>query len=323
MKYFVTFFSLLFSLNAQELINHFPLANTYSIVARDPKTGEIGVAVQSHWFSVGTVVSWAEAGVGAIATQSFVNVSFGPIGLKLLKEGKTANEALQILLSTDNAKDYRQVAIIDADGNVAAFSGKNCIPEAGHIVGKNFSVQANMMKSNEVWGMMEKAFQNTKGNLAEKMIAALEGAESVGGDIRGKQSAALLVVKGKASDKPWEDRIVDIRIDDNPEPLKELKRIYNVHLAYEHMNAGDLAVENNDMKLALEEYSKAENMFPENDEMKFWHALTLANNNRFKEAVPVLKIIIEKNSNWRELLFRLPRVKLIEVSEAELKKIFK
>ena len=179
------------------------------------------------------------------------------------------------------------------------------------------------MKSNEVWSMMEKAFQNTKGNLAEKMIAALEGAESVGGDIRGKQSAALLVVKGKASDKPWEDRIVDIRIDDNPEPLKELKRIYNVHLAYEHMNAGDLAVENNDMKLALEEYSKAENMFPENDEMKFWHALTLANNNRFKEAIPVLKIIIEKNSNWRELLFRLPRVKLIEVSEAELKKIFK
>jgi uncharacterized Ntn-hydrolase superfamily protein len=323
MKNIFTILLFTISLNAQELIKHFPFADTYSIVARDSETGEIGVAVQSHWFSVGTVVSWAEAGVGAIATQSFVNISFGPLGLKLLKEGKTANEALQILLSTDNAKDYRQVAIIDANGNVAAFTGKNCIPEAGHIVGKNFSVQANMMKSNEVWSMMEKAFQNTKGSLAEKMIAALEGAESVGGDIRGKQSAALLVVKGKASDKTWEDKIVDIRIDDNPEPLKELKRIYNVHLAYEHMNAGDLAVENNDMKLAMEEYSKAENMFPDNDEMKFWHGVTLANNNRLNDAIPILKSIIKKNQAWKELLYRLPKVNLINIMEAELFEIFK
>lgn len=315
---------MLLSINyAQQIINRFPFADTYSIVARDANTGDIGVAVQSHWFSVGTVVTWAEAGVGAIATQSFVNVSFGPNGLKLLKEGKTANEALEILLASDDARDYRQVAIIDTNGNVAAFTGKKCIAEAGHIVGENYSVQANMMKSDKVWHQMEKSFKETKGTLAEKMISALEGAESVGGDIRGKQSAAILIVKGKSSGKIWEDKIVDIRVDDNQEPLKELKRIYNVHLAYEHMNAGDLAVEKNDMQLAMEEYGKAERMFPENDEMKFWHGVTLLNNNDVENGIKILKQTISKNKNWEELLYRLPKVNLINFTVDELKNFLK
>lgn len=308
--------------NAQNQINHFPFANTYSIVARDPETGEMGVGVQSHWFSVGTIVSWAEAGVGAIATQSFVNVSFGPNGLKLLKEGKSANDVLEILISSDESKDYRQLAIIDKNGNVAAYTGKNCIPEAGQIVGKDFSVQANLMLSNEVWGAMEKAFKNTKGKLAERIIAALEAAESVGGDIRGKQSAALLVVKGKSTGKIWEDKVVDIRIDDNEEPLKELRRIYNIHVAYEHMNAGDLAVENNDMATAMKEYSAAEEMFPENEEMKFWRGVTLINNNHIEEGIKILKSVFMKNKNWETLLYRLPEVNLINISEEKLKKLF-
>lgn len=308
---------------AQNQINHFPFANTYSIVARDAETGEIGVGVQSHWFSVGTVVSWAEAGVGAIATQSFVNVSFGPNGLKLLKEGKSAGEVLEILISADEGKDYRQLAIIDKNGNVAAYTGKNCIPEAGHIVGKNFSVQANLMLSDKVWPEMEKAFENSNGKLADRIIAAMDAAESVGGDIRGKQSAALLIVKANSTGKLWEDKVVDIRVDDNAEPLKELKRIYRVHQAYDHMNAGDLAVENNDMELAMKEYGQAESMFPENEEMKFWHGVTLTNNNRIENGVEILKSVIEKNNNWKILLFRLPQVKLINLSEEQLLNLFK
>ncbi len=176
-----------------------PLAHTYSIVAVDSATGKIGAAVQSHWFSVGSIVLWAEAGVGAVATQSFVNVSFGPRGLKLLKEGKSPQEAINALISGDDAPKVRQLAIIDAEGNSAAYTGENCIPAAGHINKKYYSVQANLMLKDTVWPAMEKAFLNAKGSLAERLVAALEAAQAQGGDIRGKQSAALLVVKGKES----------------------------------------------------------------------------------------------------------------------------
>ena len=176
--------------------------HTYSIVARDPKTGEMGVGVQSHWFSVGSVVSWGEAGVGVVATQSFINKSFGLRGLELLKQGKSPQEALEILLSDDEGKDVRQVAILDKEGRVATHTGTKCIKHAGHRVGDNFSVQANMMLTDEVWTAMAKAFQNnTELRLPERIIISLEAAESVGGDIRGKQSAALLVVEGEAPKK--------------------------------------------------------------------------------------------------------------------------
>jgi uncharacterized Ntn-hydrolase superfamily protein len=273
-----------------------PFASTYSIVARDPVTGDMGVAVQSHWFSVGTIVTWGEAGVGVIATQSFVNVSFGPRGLSMLKSGLSAQEVLDSLIQSDPGRDLRQLAILDSKGNVAAYTGKNCIPDAGHIVGKDFSVQANLMKNDKVWGAMEEAFVNSEGELADRLITALEAAEYAGGDIRGKQSAAVLVVKGQSTGELWNDVLVDIRIDDNPNPLKELRRTYNVHLAYEHMNAGDLAIEYGDMTKALEEYSMAQNMFPENEEMKYWTAVTLANNNRMDEATKLFKLVFEKKS---------------------------
>ena len=298
-----------------------PLAHTYSIVARDPDTGEMGVAVQSHWFSVGSIVSWAEAGVGAIATQSFVNVSFGPRGLELLKEGKTAQEALKILIEADDGRDVRQLAIVDARGNVAAYTGKKCIPDAGHIVGDNFSVQANLMLNDKVWSAMEKAFTSSKGHLAERMIAALEAAQDAGGDIRGKQSAAILVVKGESSGKIWEDRLIDLRVEDHPEPIQEIKRLLKVFRAYEYMNAGDLAIEKNDVDGALKAYRTAEAMFPDNLEMKFWHAVSLANIGMVKESLPIFKVIFEQDQNWLILSKRLPGVGLLNVSDEDLQRI--
>jgi len=298
-----------------------PLASTYSIVAHDPETGELGVAVQSHWFSVGSLVSWAEAGVGAIGTQSFVNVSFGPRGLELLKQGKTAQEALKILIDSDEGRDVRQLAIIDAKGNVAAYTGKKCIPDAGHIIGDNFSVQANLMLNDKVWSSMEKAFKKSKGHLAERMVAALEAAQEVGGDIRGKQSAAVLVVRGKSTGKIWEDRLIDLRVEDHPEPVREIKRLLKVFRAYEYMNQGDLAIEKNDIQGALQAYGAAERMFPDNLEMKYWHAVSLANVGMVDDALPIFKEIFDKDKNWRLLTERLPAVGLLNVNEKDFNKI--
>jgi uncharacterized Ntn-hydrolase superfamily protein len=299
-----------------------PFAHTFSIVARDPETGEMGVAVQSHWFSVGTSVSWAEAGVGAVATQSFTNKSFGIRGLNLLRSGLTAQEALDSLLKDDEGRDVRQVAIIDNKGNVATHTGKSCIDYASHIRGNNFSVQSNMMLTDKVPAAMADAFEKSKGrSLADRLIIALEAGQKAGGDIRGKQSAAIIIVPGKSQGKPWEERTVDLRVDDNPEPIKELRRLYNVQIAYQHMNNGDLAVEKNDMSTAMNEYNAAMKMFPQNLEMQYWTAITLANNKQVDKAIPILKKVFGQNSNWRELTKRLPKVNLLTVSDADLKKI--
>ncbi|MGD8307370.1 MAG: DUF1028 domain-containing protein [Ignavibacteria bacterium] len=295
--------------------------HTYSIVAMDPETGEMGIAVQSHWFSVGSIVAWGEAGVGVIATQSFVNVSFGPRGLQMMKDGMTAPEVVDKLIELDEGRDVRQLAILDVNGNVQAYTGKNCIPEAGHIVGKNFSVQANLMLSDKVWRAMYDAFEYSTGPLAERMIAALEFAEWVGGDIRGKQSASILVVKGTSTGKVWEDRLIDLRVEDHPEPVKEIKRLLKVHRAYEHMNRGDLAVEHGDMELAMQEYSAAEEMFPENEEMKYWHAVTLVNNGDLDNALPLFKEVFSKNTDWKILTPRLIPIGLLLTSKEDLEKI--
>lgn len=308
-------------IEAQLFYSNEPLAHTYSIVARDPNTGEMGVAVQSHWFSVGSIVSWGEAGVGVVATQSFVNPSFGQRGLEMLKQGMTAQEVVDLLIASDEGRDFRQLAIVDAKGNSAAYTGSKCIPEAGHIVGDNYCVQANLMLSNLVWSEMSKAFESSDGPLAERLIAALEAAQNVGGDIRGQQSAAILVVKGESTGKLWEDRYIDLRVEDHPEPVKEIKRLLKVFRAYEHMNNGDLAVEKNDMKLAMEHYSAAMKMFPENLEMKYWTAVTLVNNNELQEALPIFKEIFSADDNWRKLTPRLIKVGMLNADEETLKKI--
>ncbi len=285
--------------------------NTYSIVARDPATGEIGVAVQSHWFSVGPIVAWAEAGVGAVATQSFVDPSYGKLGLDLMRAGRTAPEALKGLLAADAGSAVRQVAMIDAQGRVAAHTGERCVAAAGHLVGENFSVQANMMEKDTVWPEMAKAFRETKGDLAARMMAALEAAEAAGGDIRGKQSAALVVVSAKPTGKAWIDRKFDIRVDDHPTPLVELKRLLTLHRAYNLMNEGDLAIERNDAKAALEFYSGAQALVPGNAEMVFWTAVSLVNMNRVDEALPLLQRTFKMDPRWRELLTRLPKAGLL------------
>lgn len=324
MKRIFMFLIILNSLiNAQIFKTDSPLAHTYSIVAIDPETGDMGVAVQSHWFSVGTIVSWGEAGVGVIATQSFVNASFGPRGLELLKSGLTAQEVLDKLISEDDGREFRQLAILDAKGNVAAFTGKNCIQPAGHITGKGYSVQANLMINDKVWPAMSKAFENSKRTFAERILDALDAAQNVGGDIRGKQSAALLIVRAKSTGKVWEDRLIDLRVDDSNEPLKELRRLYNVHQAYQHMNNGDLAVEKNDMDKAMKEYSAAMKMFPENLEMKYWTAVALANKGNLKEALPMFKAIFKKDKNWKTLTPRLISNGLLNVDEKTLNEILK
>jgi uncharacterized Ntn-hydrolase superfamily protein len=285
--------------------------HTFSIVARDPVTGELGVAVQSHWFSVGSIVTWAEAGVGAIATQSFVDPSYGKLGLELMRSGKTAPDALKALLAGDDGRDVRQVAMIDARGNVDAWTGKNDIPAAGHIIGRNFSVQANLMLNERIWPAMAQAFEKTKGDLADRMLAALDAAQAAGGDIRGRQSAAIIVVTGKPTGQAWKDRTFDLRVDDSPEPLQELRRLVTLQRAYNHMNAGDLAVEKKDNEGALREYGAAEKLVPDNAEMIYWHAVALVNMGRVDESLPLFRKVFAMDPNWATLTPRLAKVGLL------------
>ena len=307
--------------SAQVFYGDQPLAHTYSIIARDTVTGEMGVAVQSHWFSVGTIVSWGEAGVGVVATQSLVNPDFGPNGLTLMKTGLSPEQALKVLLENDEGSAYRQVALLDATNPPAVHTGETCIPDAGHRLGKHYSIQANMMDNPQVWVAMEKAFLNAKGSLAERLVAAMEGAEAAGGDVRGKQSAALLVVNAEATGQSWIDRKVDLRIEDHPEPVKEMRRLLTVHQAYQHMNRGDLAIEVGDEALALKEYGAAMKLFPENLEMKFWTAVSLANSGKIEDSLPLFREVFEKGENWKKLLPRLVPVGLLNVKKAELERI--
>jgi uncharacterized Ntn-hydrolase superfamily protein len=296
-----------------------PFAHTYSIVARDDRTGEMGAGVQSHWFSVGTVVPWALAGVGAVVTQSFTNPAFGPEGLRLLSEGKTPQSAVEEMISKDDGRDFRQLAVIDPQGRSFAHTGSKCVAEAGHLCGKNYSVQANMMLKDTVWEAMAEAFENSDGPLADRIMAALVAAEKEGGDARGRQSAALVIVRAKGTGRVWKNRTVDLRVDDCRDPLKELARLLKVHRAYESMDAGDAALEKGEMSAALRHYSTAERLFPRNDEMVFWHAVGLANNERFEEAVPLFGKAFERNANWRVMVPRLIMNGTLRISEEQLK----
>jgi len=323
-KYFISlivFFSA-YTISWAGSINGEPLTHTFSIVAFDEASGQMGVAVQSHWFSVGSVVSWAEAGVGAIATQSLVNVSFGPRGLDLLKHNKTAPEVLQILLDSDEGREFRQVAIVDVNGNVATHTGKDCIADASHITGKHFSVQANMMLNPQVVPAMEKAWlDNPALPLAERMVAAMKAAQLAGGDIRGQQSAAILIVKIKSTGKVWEDKLIDLRVEDHPNAVDEIERVLKVFRAYEHMNNGDLAIELQDEQAALKEYGTAMSMFPENLEMKFWTAVSLVNSGKTDEALPLFREIFSKNKNYISLTERIVRNKMLKADEVTMKRI--
>ena len=295
--------------------------HTYSIVARDTATGEIGVAVQSHWFSVGSTVPWAEAGVGAVATQSFVDPSYGPLGLDMMRAGRSAPDALAGLLAADPEREVRQVAMVDAQGRVAAHTGRKNIQAAGQHVGKGYSVQANLMANEKVWPAMAKAFEGATGDLAERMLTALEAAQAVGGDIRGQQSAAILVVPGTPSGRPWADQIFDLRIEDHPRPLEEMRRLLHVARAYRHMNAGDLAVEKNDVPAAEREYGAAMKLLPDSAEVVFWYAAALAMAGQVDRSLPLFARAFALEPAWRTLVPRLPASGLLPADPAVLSRI--
>jgi uncharacterized Ntn-hydrolase superfamily protein len=286
------------------------LAHTFSIVARDLQTGELGVAVQSHYFSVGPVVPWAEAGVGAVATQSLVRVDYGPNGLDLMRAGLTARQALDSLLRADAHHEGRQVAMVDAKGGVAAWTGPACIPDAGHHTGAQYSVQANLMANDRIWTAMAKAYEAAPGDLAERLLAALDAAQQAGGDIRGRQSAAIVVVKAQSSDKPWADRLFDLRVEDSPEPLRELRRLVRLRRAYNLEDAGDNAIAEKRPEEALRHYEEAMKLAPDVVELRFWAAVSMYTNGRAREALPLFKSVFAKEARWVPLVARLPKAGL-------------
>ena len=311
------FLGVLFS----QIVSESVPVHTYSIVAYDEETGELGVAVQSHWFSVGSLVPWAKAGVGAVATQSFVKVEYGPEGLLRMENGQSAQEALNGLISEDSGESVRQVAMIDVHGNVAAHTGSKCIYAAGHLIGKNYSVQANLMDKESVWPAMAKAFEGAEGDLAEKMMMALEAAEIEGGDIRGKQSAAMLIVSGNPTGVAWKDIVLDLRVDDHAEPLNELRRLIRIHRAYQHANKGDHLLEKDDIEKALIEYEKASEFYPENPELPYWAAITMASKGNLDKALPIFLDVFKREPRLRTLTPRLVNSGLLPNDKQMLKQI--
>ena len=297
------------------------LVATYSIVARDSVTGEMGVAVQSHWFSVGPIVPWAEAGVGAVATQSLVDPAYGPLGLELMRLGRTATEALHALVSTDPGEAVRQVAMIDASGDVAAHTGSRAIYAAGHRVGAQYSVQANLMERPTVWDAMAKAYETTEGDLADRMLAALEAAEKEGGDIRGRQSAAILIVSGENTGRPWVDRIFDLRVEDHPDPVAELCRLVRLQRAYLKLNEGDKWIAEKNISRAVEAYLKATSIVADsetNGEAPFWAGVALADTDRMDDAVTFLRRAYSQDRRWAEVVTRLPASGLLPDNDKKL-----
>lgn len=285
-------------------------AHTYSVVARDPASGDFGVAVQSHWFNVGRIVPWARAGIGAVATQSMVEVSYGPKGLALMEAGSSASHALSTLLAADEGRALRQVAMVDATGEVAVHTGESCIAEAGHLSGDGWSVQANIMRSDVVIPAMADAMGASTGDFADRLLAALVAAEATGGDLRGSQSASLLVV-AEGTDEPR----LDLRVDDHPDPVAELSRLLHVARAYDLMNEGDEALAAGDLAGAGRAYSAAARS-SKNPEILFWQGLGLVESGESAAGMRSLRSAVEGNPDLGELLRRLPAAGLIDPTKA-------
>ncbi len=294
------------------------LFSTYSVVARDSKTGQLGVAVQTHQMCVGAVVPWLAPGVGAIATQSLANISFGPIGLAMLKAGVPAPKVIEALVASDDNAQVRQVAVVDAAGRVGAWTGSGCIPEAGHHIGEGYSVQANMMTASSVVPAMANAFERAEGDLAQRMLAALEAAQAEGGDIRGMQSAALKIVDGKP-DPAW-PYIYDLRVDEHDEPLRELARLVRLRHAQLVEQQGYEALEQGDRERALSAWAAARAEAPELEELVFWQAVTLADDaGDAQTGADLLRPVLRndpRREHWLDLIARLQHCGLIKRSGA-------
>ncbi len=275
---------------------------TYSIVARDPQTGELGVAVQSHWFGVGPIVPWAQPGVGAVATQANARAAYGPEALELLAAGVSAQDALSRLTAADPGAATRQLAIVDAHGGVAAHTGAECMAYAGHVIGEQVSCQANIMANATVWSSMLDAFATAAGPLASRLLAALDAAEAAGGDIRGRQSAALLVVG--AEGEPWETT-VSLRVEDHPDPLVELRRLFDLERAYRQAGIGDELTGEGRFDEAAVHYRQAAELAPDSHELLFWSGLGTVLSGDVDRGVELVREAIKLQPGWAELLPRL------------------
>ena len=297
------------------------LVHTYSIVARDPATGELGVAVQSHYFSVGSVVPWAEPGVGAVATQSMVDVTYGPEGVALMGAGRSAAEALAELVARDAQADVRQVAMVDAGGGVAAHTGTRCVTAAGHLTGDGYSVQANLMIDEDVWPAMARAYETAAGDLADRLVAALEAAQAAGGDLRGQQSAALLIVAGERAPRPGEGRRFDLRVEDHPAPITELRRLVKLARAYRHVEEADEAVGQGRFEDAARGYRAAVELAPEIAELKVWAGLALLRMGQEPEAMALLAAGLRDDPGLAVLVPRVAALGLAPDDPALLERI--
>ena len=288
---------------------------TYSIAARDERTGRFGVAVQSHWFAAGALVPWAQPGVGAVATQATVEVGYGPRGLELMAAGKDAGSSLEALLAQDDDADVRQVAMVDARGHVATHTGDDCIKMAGHRRGPGYSVQANMMLRDSVPRVMAEAYESSDGDLADRLLGALDAAEAASGDIRGRQAAGLLVVAAEPSDEPWNDVVVHLRVDDHPEPLVELRRLFTRRSAYERMEEAERLELAGDPEGALHAQEVALAAYPDDPEFAFWTAISRARAGRVQDAVSTIGVAYGASDGWPELLRRLSADRQVELED--------
>jgi uncharacterized Ntn-hydrolase superfamily protein len=294
---------------------------TFSIVARDTETGQMGVAVQSRYFSVGSVVPWAEAGIGAVATQSLANVAHGPDGLALMRRGLTAGQALAALIENDANREVRQVAVVDARGNVAVHTGATCIAAAGHLRGDNVAVQANMAVDESVWPAMKDGYEAASGDLAARLLAALEAAQAAGGDLRGQQSSALLVVSGERSEKWWEGRLFDLRVEDHPQPIEELKRLVRLGRAYQLRDAAAHHLAERQLDQVMTALANALELAPEEDELRLWLAVTLFGSGREEEALRLFRDLFARAPHLADLVPRLAPLGLIPTDPVTLKRI--
>ncbi len=298
-----------------------PIA-TYSIVALDTDSGNLGVAIQSHYFSVGSLAPSAVAGVGASVIQSFPKIVSGAAGIDSMRAGLNASQALARFLAQDAAPEYRQVAMVDAHGGVAVHTGRNCVAAAGHRRGKHYACQANMMRNDSVWGAMAEAYEGTGRDFADRLMAALQGAEEAGGDVRGCQSAALLVVSGRQSGSSLHDRLIDLRVEDHPQPLRELQRLLALQRAYVHNSRGDAHLARKEFDQALEQFAKAEALAPNTPELVFWRAVAMVNAGRADEALPLFARVFAAAGDWEILARRLVDAKLLPNDPDLLQRIF-
>ncbi|WP_280417931.1 DUF1028 domain-containing protein [Nocardia carnea] len=301
---------------------------TYSIVARDSRTGQLGVGAQSHFFGVGRLAGWLEPGVGAVATQAFVNIDFGPLALERLRRGQDSVDVLRQLVGSDEMRDYRQLAVVAADGTVATHTGDRCVPASGQRIGDGVAVLGNMLASPGVPEAMSAAYEQARGALADKILAALEAGESAGGDARGSQSAFIRVVSGTRSARPWQETLIDIRVDDHDDPVGELARLLprvrafeavgSVMFAPRVMVGGFRDVTERELESSLERLAAAAAVLTDNNEAAFWRAVLLARAGRTREAADAFTGIFSRAEHLRPFLRSVGDAGIIDEAEQYL-----